>query len=71
MVEARGRRVFEGDDPRNSGLRWHRLLAQITGGLSMSIGRGLSRAKLQEWANTLDQVAADMRRIAGAGTDSD
>lgn len=52
--------------PRGMGLRWHRSLAQITGGLSLAIGRGLSRATLREWAAVLERTAAEMRETADA-----
>lgn len=57
--------------PRGRGLRWHRELAQITGGLALAVGRGLSRATLRGWATTLERVAVEMRETSDGNTSGD
>ena len=53
-------------DLRQRLLLWHRVLAQMTGTLSLSYGgKGLKKSALDEWATRLETVATDMRSISG------
>lgn len=51
-------------DLRQRLLLWHRVLAQMSGTLSLSYGgSGLKKSALDEWATRLETVALDMRSI--------
>lgn len=57
--------------PRGFALRWHRELCRITGGLSIAIGRSLSRANLKVWAAALREVADQMEKMADGNGERD
>lgn len=45
-------------------LLWHKLTAQVTGGLALcSSKRMLNRAEAEDWAARLENVAADVRQF--------
>lgn len=43
-------------------IKWHHSIAQVTGGMSIAIGkRKISRHDMQSWIKILDKVADEMR----------
>ena len=45
--------------------RWHHSLAQITGSLSLRIGRhSFHKKDLVKWAESIEHVAKEMREVA-------
>lgn len=56
-------------DLKNRLLLWHRVLAQMTGTMSLAYGgKGLSKKTLNEWAERIDVVRLDMLSIQGVET---